>query len=77
MEQYEDGKRLVGRWESKGGAYTLEVWKAEGSGWYYRAVGAGGYLGNHYTTDDEAIAAIGDINRFQPDANKTPMQRVK
>ena len=69
--------RLIARWESRGGAHAVELWKQEGSGWSYRATGAGGYLGNSFRDDVEALAAFQPrVNDFQPDSNKTPMRRV-
>lgn len=72
-----EGRRLVARWESRGGASVVELWKQEGSGWSYRATGAGGYLGNHFASDAEAVATLElRVGDFQPDRNKTPMRRV-
>lgn len=69
--------RLVGRWESKGGAHVVELYKQDGTGYSYRARDASGYLGNHFENDGEALAAfLPRVNDFQPDANKTPMRPV-
>lgn len=73
-----NGNRLVARWESKGHAHIVELWKQGGSGYCYRATGASGYLGNDFANDAEAIASLEPrINIFQPDRNRTPMKRVK
>ena len=67
----------VARWESKGGAHTVELWREAGSGWCYRATGAGGYIGNHFTDDAAAIEYFEPrANDFQPDRNTTPMRRT-
>jgi len=69
--------RLVGRWESKGGAHVVELYKKDGTGYFYRAIGAMGYLGNHFNSDDEVLAEfLPRVNDFQPDENKTPMRLV-
>ena len=71
------GNHLVARWESGGGAHYVELWKQAGSGWCYRANGAGGYLGNDFTSDGAALEYFEpQVGRFQPDANKRPMRRV-
>ena len=72
--------RLIARWESKGGAYVAELYKAEGSGFYFRGDGCLGYLGNDIT-EEQALAYIEarclpGAGFFQPDSNKTPMRRV-
>jgi len=72
------GKRLVARWESKGGAHIVELWKLDGSGYSYSATGGSGYLGNDLTNDAEAIKVMEPrANSFQPDRNRTPMQLVR
>lgn len=73
-------KRLIGRWESKGGAYAAELWKMEGSGFYYSGMGCHGYFGNDLP-ESEAIARMEErclpgAGFFQPDNNKSPMKRV-
>jgi hypothetical protein len=69
--------RLVGRWESKGGAHVVELYKQDGTGYSWRTTGAGGYLGNHFDNDGEALAAfLPRLNAFQPARNKTPMRLV-
>jgi hypothetical protein len=68
--------RRIARWESKGHAHIVELWKQGGSGYCYRAIGAGGYLG-HFPSDADAIAVLEPrLNDFQPDCNSTPMKRV-
>jgi hypothetical protein len=71
------GDRKVARWESKGGSHIVELWKLDGSGWYYRATNAGGYLGNEFQDDKEVIESfLPRVNDFQPDKNVTPMRRI-
>lgn len=70
------GCRVVAHWESAGGAYYLTLFKQSGSGYSYRAKGSGGYLGA-CGSDSAAVAALGDISRFQPDKNVTPMVRYE
>ena len=64
----------VARWQSKGGKYTLSLFRDD-TGFFYRGTDCGGYLGPMDT-----LTAIADIERrlpdFQADANKTPMRRV-
>ena len=68
------GVREVAHWESRGGAYWITLWKQEGTSYAYRGKGCGGIL--YGKSDSEAVAALGDISRFQPDANRTPMHRI-
>lgn len=80
-----DDPRLVARWESRGGAHVVELWKPEGAGYSYRATGGGGSCGI-VGTDADAIAYMerdmgwGDgtraVDLHQPDANTTPMRRT-
>lgn len=72
--------KIIARWESKGGAYFAELYKADGSGFYYKGSGCGGYLGNDIT-EQAAINFMVErcapsAGYFQPDANKLPMKRV-
>lgn len=74
------GYYLVARWESERGAHIVELHKARGSGYYYRATGAGGYLGNDYTTDEQALAEFAPRvarGEFLPDTARRPMKRVR
>jgi hypothetical protein len=73
--------KLIGRWESRSGNHVVELWKAEGSGYYYRSAGASGYLGNDIT-EQSAIDLIEarcqpGAGFFQPDDNKLPLRRVE
>ncbi len=71
----------IARWESKGGRYVAELYKADGSGFYYNSNnGSGGYLGND-VSEAQAIAMMeqrcaAGTGYFQPDANKSPLRRV-
>lgn len=74
-------KRLVARWESRGGAYFFEIYHDKW-GYTYSASGAGGVLGN-FEHDADAIAYAEQptpwgrwLDKSQPAANKTPMKRV-
>ena len=67
---------LIARWESRGGAHVVELWKQAGSGYSYRATGAGGYLGNDISETDAIAQMVDRLPDFQPDANRTPMRRV-
>jgi hypothetical protein len=73
-----EGYTRIARWESRGGAYVVELYKQDGSGFSYRGTGCGGYLGNDWTEAEvlEAFQARVDSGYFQPDANKTPMKRT-
>jgi hypothetical protein len=73
--------KTIARWESRGGAYFAELYKAEGSGYYYKGSGCGGYLGND-VSEEQALAMLEarcapGAGFFQPDNNKTPMRRVE
>lgn len=69
-------KLIIARWESKSGKYHVTLY-CDDYGYSYSAVNAGGNLGA-FASDADAIAAIAPrVNDFQPDANKTPMQRVQ
>ena len=73
----ENGNRLIARWASRGGGSIVELWREAGSGYCYRAVGASGYLGNHFASDSEAFEAFEPrIGDFQPNKNRTPMRRI-
>lgn len=71
--------KVIAQWQSKGGRYIATLYKAEGSGYYYRGEGCSGYFGNDIT-EERAIAlmeercAIG-AGYFQPDNNKSAMVR--
>ena len=76
-DELRDGYRLVARWESTRGAHVVELYKSVGSGWSYRSLAAGGYLGNHWANDAQVIAAFElRVDEFQPDCNKLPMKRI-
>lgn len=79
--------KLVARWESRSGKHYVDVFEyASGLGFYYQAHGAGGY---GYPTLEAIVkelerpippqfgAGRRRVDDFQPDANKTPMVRVK
>lgn len=68
-------KRIVAQWMSKSGKYHVTLYH-DVLGYSYRAVDAGGNLGA-LPDDATAIAALAPrVNDYQPDANKTPMQRT-
>lgn len=70
---------IIAEWRSKSGKYFATLTKfASGSGYQYQGDKCGGSIpGND---DAAAIAEVQkyvDRGHFQPDANKTPMKRIK
>ena len=79
--------RRVARWESRSRKHWVELSACSygtvdtpfrGICWSYESPDAGGTV--EATNDAEAIRAVQskvDAGYFQPDANRTPMQRVR
>ncbi len=67
-------RKMIARWESRGGAHWVEVFRDE-YGYSYKANGAGGFIGSSQEALDllNLRIAKGD---FLPDAAKTPMRQV-
>jgi hypothetical protein len=69
---------VVARWESRSGKHWVDLYAYPDSGHGYKAPGCGGFLG---VMDEAAALAIMEQKvadgYFQPDANVTPMRRVK
>lgn len=71
-------KKIIARWESRGGAHWVELYRDE-YGYGYSANDASGFLGR-LATDSHAILLVGDkvdSGYFLPDAARTPMRRIR
>lgn len=69
-------RKSIAVWQSKGGAYRVELWKDE-RGYCYTGNGCGGNLGA-FESDGAALALFEPrvlSGEFQPDKNTTPMRR--
>ena len=66
------------RWQSKTGRWWVELKHLSDHAYSYQSNGGSG--GVFYVVSDEAaithVQTLVDKGLFQPDANKTPMQRV-
>ena len=74
-----DRVNLVASWESRSKKWFVDLYRDVATGYSYRGRGCGGYLGA-LPSDACAIAQIEtrvERGDFQPDANTTPMRRVK
>ena len=70
-------KTLVAKWESKSGKHFAELWR-DAYGYSYKGVDCGGNLGT--LKEAEAIEVLEMrvlTGYFQPDANTTPMKRIR
>jgi hypothetical protein len=68
-------KFTIARWESVSGKYWLELYH-DSLGFSYRGVDCGGNFG-HLPKAEAILRAETRAMFVQPDANKTPMKRVK
>lgn len=71
-------RTMIGRWESEGGRYWVELYRDQ-NGYSYDGKGCGGSLGNGVTDDAAAVSWIeqrtaGSAGHFHP--GKRPMQRT-
>jgi hypothetical protein len=71
-------RQVIAEWRSKGGAsYVILYRETDPDGIGYDASGGMGWMGN-FASDTQAIAAMAPrVNDYQPDANRTPMRRVR